>query len=61
MMFEEIKAIQRGDFQRMPAFKSADSYRRFAKKVKSSRRYLRDAEDREFFCGTVAAGPSGGS
>jgi hypothetical protein len=32
----------------MPAFKSADAYLRFAKKVKSFQRYIRDREDRDF-------------
>jgi len=32
----------------MPAFKSADAYQRFAKKVEGFQRYIRDSEDREF-------------
>ncbi len=32
----------------MPAFKSADAYLRFAKKVKGFQRYIRDREDRDF-------------
>jgi hypothetical protein len=43
----------------MAAFKSADSYRRFAKKVKSSRRYLRDDEDQEFFAALLQQAQAG--
>jgi hypothetical protein len=33
----------------MPVFPSAEAYQRFAQKAKSSRRFIRDAEDQEFF------------
>jgi hypothetical protein len=33
----------------MPIFSSADAYQRFARKVKNPRRFIRDAEDQEFF------------
>jgi hypothetical protein len=33
----------------MPVFPSADAYERFARKAKGPHRFIRDAEDQEFF------------